>query len=141
MLEFWMVALIVAALWILFSARSKGKAVRSFAATDAARSWFSDNDIDYSSVLFSTYEDEELARNPGASIIVGSGRNSGGESVGFALEVLPGSGVVESEMIVPDGIASHHRSASLKAKRSGQPLLDILVEMAARHRAQYSEPS
>jgi hypothetical protein len=68
---------------------------------------------------------------------VGSGEDAQGEFVGFALEVVRDKGVVASEILVPHGIATHHKAASLQAKMSGQPLLDVLVAMAASHRARY----
>jgi hypothetical protein len=134
---FWWGVIIVATLWLFFSMRSKVKAVRSFAASDEADPWFQKNNINSNSVMFSTYEDPDLARNAGATVIVGSGKNAQGESVGFALEVVPGKGVVSSEILVPYGTATHHRAASMQAKMSGQPLLDVLVEMPANHRARY----
>ncbi len=131
---FWWGVAIVAVLWLFFSMRSKTKAIRSFSALDEAAPWFLKNNISSGSAMFSTYEDSVLARNSGATIIVGDGKNAQGESVGFALEVLPGQGVVASEILVPYGIATHHKTASLQARMSDQPLLDVLVAMAANHR-------
>ncbi len=137
MSSFWWGVVIVAALWLFFSMRSKSKAIRSFSALDEADPWFLKNNISSGSAVFSVYEEPGLARNAGATVIVGEGKNAQGESVGFALEVLSGKGVVASELLVPYGIASHHKTASLKAKMSGQPLLDVLVAMAANHRVRY----
>ncbi len=134
---FWWGVAIVAVLWLFFSMRSKAKAVRSFTAADEADPWFLKNNISSSSVMFNAYEEPGLARNPGATVIVGSGKNGQGESVGFALEVVPGKGVVASEILVPYGIATHGKTASLQAKISGQPLLDVLLDMARTHRARY----
>jgi hypothetical protein len=134
---FWWGVAIVATLWFFFSMRSKTKAIRSFSALDEVDRRFLENNISSGSVVFSAYEEPGLTRNAGATVIVGSGKNAQGESVGFALEVVSGTGVVASEILTPYGIATHHKTASLQAKMSGQPLLDVLVAMAARHRARY----
>ena len=51
------------------------------------------------------------------------------------LEIIPGRGVVHEEILVPHGIASWHPNASIKAKMAGRPLVVMLREMAAVHRA------
>lgn len=117
----------------------KTKAVQSFNAFDEANPWFLNQGIRSDSVTFSTYTEPSLTRNSGAIVLAGVGTNAQGDRVGFALEVVPGKGVVASEILVPDGIATWHKKASMLAKVSGQPLLDILVAMAASHRA--SHPS
>ena len=137
MSAFWWGGIAVAALWLFFSMRSRAKAMRSFAASEEADPWFLKNNIDLRSVMFSTYEDPGLARNARATVLVGGGKNTNGEPVGFALEIIPGQGVVSSEILVPNGIATYHRTASLQAKMSGKPLLDVLAEMAASHRARH----
>lgn len=134
---FWWGAALVAVLWVFFSVRSKAKAARSFAAFDEAGPWFVKNNISSSSVMFNAYEEPGLARNPGATVIVGNGKNSNGESIGFALEIVSGKGVVASGILVPFGIATQDKTASLQAKVSGQPLLDVLLSMAKNHRTRY----
>lgn len=131
---FWWGVMIVAVLWLFFLVRPKAKAIRAFSVCDEADPWFQKNNINPNSVIFSTYEDTGLARNSGAAVVVGES-----DDVGFALEVVPGEGVVSSEIIVPFGIASHHRTASIQAKMSGQPLLDVLIEKAENHRMRYPE--
>jgi len=111
------------------------KAGRSFEAIDIAAPRLDSQGIDRSSVLFSTYGDPGLAINPGAMILVGKGKKLDGGRVGFVLEIIPGRGVVHEEILVPHGIASLHPNASIKAKMAGRPLVVVLREMAAVHRA------
>lgn len=111
-----------------------GKESRSFDALKEAESWFISNGFDLQSLLFSTYNEAKLTRFSGATILVGTGKVSN-EHKGFAIEVLPTHGVVSSEIINPHGIATHHRTASMQAKMAGKPLIDVLVAMAAAHRA------
>jgi hypothetical protein len=132
---FWWGVAIVAVLWLFFSMRSRAKAVRSFNAFDEADSWFLNHGISSDSVRFSAYDEPGLARNLGATVIVGVGKDARNERVGFALEVVSGKGVVDSEILVSEGIATWHKTASMQAKMSGQPLIDVLVAMAASHRA------
>ncbi len=82
--------------------------------------------------MFSAYEDPELSRVPGSTVLCGYGKGLDGD-IGFAIEVVSGRGVVASEILQPSGIASHHRTASMQAKALGRPLLDVLAEMAEAH--------
>lgn len=115
--------------------RSQSKASRSFAARDAAEPWFQAHGINGHSVTFSTYDDPRLVRNPGATAIVGTGQDTRGDPAGFVIEVLPGKGVVEAQLLVPHGIATWHRNASMEARMVGAPLIDVLVAKANIHRA------
>lgn len=142
MSTFWLVVIVlviaIAVLWFVSSIRKKSKTVRSFSALDEAAAWFQSQGIDPKSVVFGYYEDQKLVRIPGATVLVGYGKASG-EDTGFAIEVIPGSGVVASELIKPSGIASHHRQAAMQAKMSGECLLDVLGAMAMAHRSQYPQ--
>lgn len=137
--SWWTVAL-VAVFWLFFSMRSKAKAVRSFNALDEANAWFLNQGINSDSVRFSVYDDPDLVRNPGATVLVGGGKDAQGKRIGFALEVVSGKGVVASEILIPEGIATWHKTASMQAKVAGQPLIDVLVVMAANHRANHPSP-
>ena len=130
--------LIVIAIWVFSSMNSKAKVERVYASSDEADSWFVENNISSNSVMFNSYEEHGLSRNPGATVLVGIGKDLEGESVGFGLEVIPGEGVVSSEKFVPYGIAMHDKEASMQSNMTGQPLLDVLVEKAENHRSQYS---
>ncbi|MFQ2328818.1 hypothetical protein ACK32Q_04925 [Aeromonas dhakensis] len=135
MSAFWWGVIAVCAFVVVRKLRAKSKAVQAFAVSDEANPWYVENNIDPSSVVFSTYSDPALARNPDALILVGGGKGPDGKTIGFALEVIPGKGVVSSEIIEPFGIASYHKRASMQSKMSDMPLLDVLVFMAANHRA------
>jgi ankyrin repeat protein len=138
MSEFWLIVIVIAALWIFFSMRPKTKetkTIRAFNALDLAKPWFEEQGIDSGSVMFGTYEDVSLARNSGTTVLAGNGETSKGGNIGFALEIDPSRGVVDHEILVPYGIASWHKKASVQAKIIGKPLLDVLVAMAADHRA------
>jgi hypothetical protein len=132
---FWWGVLVVVALWIFFSMRSSAKTSRSFAVRDAAEPWFQAQGIVGRSITFSIYEDPGLARNPGATVLVGTGQDVRGEPAGFAIEVLPGKGVVEAQLLKPHGIATWHRNASMEARMAGVSLIDVLVAKADSHRS------
>lgn len=126
--------IVVLALWVFFSMKSKTKAHQAFNILDEAESWLNKEGIKSSSVHFATYSDPYLVKNSGANVLVGSGKRADGSDVGFALEVIQGSGVVESAYIEPYGIASHHRKAADIAKMNGKYLIDAVQEMALHHR-------
>lgn len=70
---------------------------------------------------------------------VGFGQKADGKDVGFVIEVVKGSGVVESTYIEPVGIASHHKKAAFMSKTNGKYLIDTLTEMAVLHRKNYPQ--
>jgi hypothetical protein len=132
-------AIIVLSLWFVFSMRSKKtKAYQAFNTLDEAEVWLTNEGLKAISINFSSYNDPALMKNAGATIVVGSGDKADGSRLGFALEVIEGSGVVEIEYLEPYGIASHHRAASQTAKMEGMYLLDVLQEMAKQYRALHS---
>jgi len=128
MSDFWWGALVVAGVWVYFSFRSKVKATGAFSSLNEAEPWLLQRGMRQGSARFSSYDDPGLVRNAGATILVGVAENGSGGLVGFALEVLPGRGVVSSEVLIPYGIATHHKTASMQARASGRPLLDVLRE-------------
>jgi len=135
--EFIIGAVVVLVLWFFISVQSKTKAIKAFNTLDEAESWFSNEGIKSSSVIFSAYDEPGLVKNPGASVIVGSGKKTDGSDVGFVLEVAQGSGVIEGVYLEPYGIATHHRTASQTARMNGMPLMDVMQEMARQHRARH----
>ncbi len=131
---FWLLAIIIAAWFFFIRGSSKTKALKGHEALNEAEPWLSKNGISLSSVVFHYYEEKGLARNPGAGVLVGFGSKQEGGEVGFALEITKGHGVIDSAIIVPYAFARYHRTASMKAKAVGFPLMDILLEMATKHR-------
>lgn len=138
-MEFILGALVVLALWIYFSMKSKAKAITAFNAKDWAEPWFAANSINPSSVIFSSYDEPSLARNPGAVVLVGTANNMKGDDLGFVVEVMSGRGVIVGEFLRPSGIATWHRMASQTASISGKPLIDVLLDMAAAHSAKHNQ--
>lgn len=138
-MEFLLGVAVIGAVWIYFSMRSKVKAATAFNAIDWAEKWFTQQGINPASVMFSSYDDPALARNAGAVILVGDGKNAAGDSIGFVVEVMPRRGVVAGEILRPSGVATWHRQASLTAASSGKPLMDVLVAAATAHRAKYGQ--
>ena len=130
-------AVIIFFLWSFFSRRKK--AISSFDSIDEAESWFNSEGIDFPTLIFNTYNDPQLAKNIGATVIVGFGQKADGKDVGFVIEVVKGSGVVESTYIEPVGIASHHKKAAFMSKTNGKYLIDTLTEMAVLHRKNYPQ--
>lgn len=134
-MEFMLGGVVVAAIWIYFSMRSKAKAATAFNAIDWAEAWFAQHGISPASVMFTAYDEPGMARSPGAIVLVGDGKNAAGDSIGFVVEVIPRRGVVAGEILTPFGVATWHRQASLTAASSGKPLMEVLVASAAAHRA------
>lgn len=102
----------------------------------AANGWFADNGINSESVEFKSYDGAGLARNEGALIIVGVGENRQSESVGFALEVIRGEGVVAGEVLNPHVVASPEYNAARPARVAGLTILDFLIQQAAKNAKQ-----
>lgn len=138
-MEFLIGAIVVGVIWFFVSANGKVKAHQAFNALDAAESWIIDQGINISSVRFSAYSEQELAINPGATILAAEGKRSTGEAVGFVIEVLPGRGVVQSEYIEPHGIISYHKLVAQTAKLQGNSLIGAFQQRASEHRAKYRE--
>lgn len=130
---------VILVLWFVISIRLNSKSCQTFTAYDEAALWLSNEEIKPSSVFFSTYHEPALAKNPGASVIVGSGDKTDGSPVGFVLEVAQNAGVIEGVYLDPYRIATHHRVAAQAARLNGRYLMDIMKEMASRHRAKYSD--
>lgn len=133
------VALSVIAIWIYFSTKAKAKAARAFNAVSLADPWFSANQIKSSTLVFSAYNAQGLARNPGAVVLVGTGEGMDGKPVGFAVEVMDGHGLLVGEVLRPYGVATWHRMAAQTALTSGLPMIDVLCANAAAHRAKYDQ--
>ena len=127
-------AAIVLGLWFFFSMRSRAKTYRSFNAIDEAETWLKSEGIKSPSLQFSSYTNPYLPKNLDATVLVCMGEKFDGNRVGFVLEVVEGSGVVESAYIEPYGIASHHKKAAYNAKMNGKYLIDALQEIALHHR-------
>ena len=117
--------------------KSKVASITAFNAKDSATPWFSTHDINPKLVRFNSYDEPLLARNNDAIILVGTGQNSKNENVGFVIEVVSGQGVVDSEILVPEGVATWDRTAARIARQTGKHLMDVLVEMAKAHRAKH----
>ena len=72
-------AIVVAILWIFFSFRSKVKAIQAFDHFDEAKAWFKAQLIEDSSIMFNSYQGSSFAKNSGATVLVGTGKNNEGE--------------------------------------------------------------
>lgn len=123
-------AVAILALWVIVSIKSQKKANRAFNAFDEAEPWMIRNNIIPVSVSFASYVDKKLLINAGATILVGTGKNTLDQDIGFVIEVLPHQGVVEEEILIPYGIATWHKNASIQAKTLGISLIDTLRSMA-----------
>ncbi|MDH4121955.1 MAG: hypothetical protein OEV94_10220 [Deltaproteobacteria bacterium] len=100
-----------------------------------AEGWLTKNNLTSDAVWYTAYSAPGMARTLGATVMVGTSQDHKGQPVGFALEVLPGRGVMAGVMLAPYNIVAHHEEASFRARQSGQPLLDVFQVMAARFRA------
>ena len=136
----WVVILLgVALVWVVLSSNSQTKAVRAFSALDSATPWLQQQQLDLPSVRFSSYQDSELLRTPGTTLLVGSGQTHSGEHIGFALEVAPGHGALHAELVEPHGVVTWHRRLAGVARAARRPLIDVMLEAAANHRRRMSK--
>lgn len=101
----------------------------AFNYLNEANPWFSQNDVDPSTVCFNLYDKPDLVSHPGAVVLVGIGDNLSGERVGFVLEIMRGRGVVEGMFLFPYSVATRHKLATLVSKQSGMPLISTLSNM------------
>lgn len=121
----------------IFSRKSKTGSHQAFNALDQAESWFNKQDIKTSSISFNAYDDPYLIKNKGATLLVGIGKNSNSEHVGFAVEVKQGYGVLSSLIIEPHGIASQDKKAAHIARMDDKYIIDVLNQMAIEHRIKH----
>ena len=112
---------------------------KNFNILDEAASWLKKQDIKTSSIYFNAYGDPYLLKNIDATLLVGIGKNSKAEHVGFAIEVKQGHGVLTSLIIEPSGIASQDKKAAHIAKMDGKYMIDVLNQMAIQHRIKYPQ--
>ena len=130
---FWIILIAVPVLLLIgFRVVRSLKTAKEHVALYAANEWFVDNGIISESVEFKSYDGAGLARNEGALIIVGVGENRQSESVGFALEVIRGEGVVAGEVLNPHVVASPEYHAAGLARAAGLTILDFLIQQAAK---------
>jgi len=135
-----LIGLAAAAVWLYFSARGKAGVAAALQAKSLAEPWFSANKIKSSTVVFGAYNAQGLARNPGATVLVGVGEDmDGGNPIGFAVEVMEGKGLLVGEILRPYGTATWHRMASQTALAANRPLIDVLLANAAAHREAYNQ--
>lgn len=128
----------IACIGLFFFRRSNAKSWRASTVYDEAASWLSNEEIKPSSVQLSAYHEPALAKNPGASVVVGFGDRTDGSPIGFVLEVTHKAGVIEGIYLDPYGIATHHSVAAQAARLNGRYLMDTMKEMANQHRAKHS---
>lgn len=99
-----------------------------------AEVWFIDNGILPSTITYNIYNQSNLLMNSQATAIIGIGDNRSGKSIGFAIEVMQGHGVVAGGIIEPYGIATYAKKGVMYAKQYNKPLIEIMQLMAKQHR-------
>jgi hypothetical protein len=104
---------------------------------DEIYQWLKERNIDTDRVRYYIYAD--LARTPGATVVVGMGLTNQDEKIGFVVEILPGRGVVTGETIEPYGIVTHHKVAARAAKQHGTCLIDALLFLAEQHQIRHQD--
>lgn len=134
MVELIIGGVVVLVVWYFFSSKSKNNSKQAFNLLDEAETWLHKQAIKPSSVQFSSYNDPNLIKNAGATLLVAIGKRTYGDRVGFAVEIKPGCGVLSSLIIEPEGIASQHNRAASIAKMEDKYLIDVLNQLAIQHR-------
>lgn len=121
---FWMAVALMGTLWL--------KRLRRRRALDVvgdARLWFGARGIDPATLMFNVYHDARLARNAQAVVVVGLGRRHDDGEVGFVVEIEPGLGVVEGELLLPARLALRDRAVAQEARRRHFKLMDGLLTL------------
>ena len=137
-MEFVIGTIFIGVVWLIVSTSRRKKESAAFRAIDVVEPWLVEQGFSFQH--FSTYDDSLLARNHGATILIGDAINSNDEHVGFVAEVAQGR-LIESALLWPSGIASRYREAALEAKDSGRSLIDVLQDYEKRHQLKYGQPS
>lgn len=136
-MEFVIGTIFIGVVWLIVSINRRKKESAAFRAIDVVEPWLVEQGFSFQH--FSTYDDPLLARNNGATILIGDARNSNDEHVGFIAEVAQRC-LIESALLRPSGIASRYREAALEAKDSGRSLIDVLQDYEKRHQIKYGQP-
>ena len=129
-----LIIIVIAILAIWFFIRKSNTEI--YDATKEIRPWFISKNVKPSSVRHYVYDDPLLAKNHGASVMVGLAKKDNDEDVGFVIEVIPGQGVIEGIILQPSGTATYHKLESQYAISHGMSLLDRLHQknIAAQQR-------
>lgn len=100
-----------------------------------AEIWLIDNGILPLSIDYNIYKKKRLLYHyQDAVAVAGIGKDRDGNSIGFAIEVAKGQGVVRGGILEPYGIATWGRQATLLAMQYDKPIVDVFQEMARDHR-------
>lgn len=136
MMEFVIGAIFMAVIWFMVSINRRKQKFAAFKAIDVVEPWLIEQGFNFQH--FSTYDDSLLARNDGATIVIGDAKNSDDEHIGFVAEVAEGC-LIESAVLRPYGITTRYREAALEAKDSGRSLIDVLQDYEKRHQLKSSK--
>ena len=85
------------------------------------------NDI-YSISIHPVCFHKDLAKNIGASIVVGIGKKKDNTHVGYIYEIIPANGIVEAVILESPEIATNHKLQVQNAKMNGMTLIDSLQQ-------------
>ena len=135
-MEFVIGATILGVIWFMVSTNRRKQKFAAFKAIDVVEPWLIEQGFNFQH--FSTYDDSLLARNDGATIVIGDAKNSDDEHIGFVAEVAEGC-LVETAVLRPYGIATRYREAALEAKDSERSLIDVLQDYEKRHQLKSSK--
>lgn len=98
-----------------------------------AEIWFIDNGILPSSIKYNLYTQKEVLKHPQSTAVLGIGKNRQGNSIGFAIEVILGKGVVYGGILEPCGIATWGKKGLARTVTQNKPLVDVMQDMAKEH--------
>ena len=97
---------------------------------DLVKLWFGARGINPASLMFNVHDDARLARHAQAIVVVGVGtRYADAEQVGFVVEIEPGVGVIEGELLMPANLVLRDRAVAHEAKLRRFKLMDGLLEL------------
>ena len=120
----WIVGALTALVVIWLWRRARGNTAQN--AMAEARPWFEMLGLDFDSARFNVHRDAPV-RHPGAVTLVGMAER-GGRPQGFAVEVLPGSGVVAGEFISRQAsMRGRSLAMQLQMMEHPIPLIDALL--------------
>ncbi len=119
--------------WLLGDGRDANAMHSSFMG------WLDSQGAQKDSVLFTKYENQELAENPNAVICVGTYEKRGdSESYAFYVEIdKRTAGVVLGRTFFPGGLGTWHKSDSRTALLLGKSLYAVMVDAEKRNHEEF----
>lgn len=116
---------VVAVIWYIISLQKQNKALVAFAAIDRAEPWLDEQGINRD-VTFASYFGRPYSLAEGAAVLVGKGKDVGGNDVGFCVEVSDRMGFLDGIIVHPVALVLNHKQAAFYSKSSSMPIRHVI---------------